>query len=203
MCLHRHLALSRVNPILIIERSHRWGHRLVRLPRAPGECWNVFSSCRGYPFSWWGLEGVVKVEVKELLPLQEWVHEWPGWGVPWLKYYPKGTWPEYTRAQSSWFTRTIQPEIAITLGSQLVQVVHVHKIEQKLNTKHRTWNLNYTMMIEMTIEITEKHQPFHSLYTCAHARAHGLHEVRALGSLHKSKIVARTFRTTSRAVVCT
>ncbi len=28
------------------------------------------------------------------------------------------------------------------------------------------------MMIEMTIEITQKHEPFHSLHTCAHARAH-------------------------------
>ncbi len=33
-----------------------------------------------------------------------------------------------TRAQSTWFTRMIQSEILITLGSQLV---HVHKIEQK------------------------------------------------------------------------
>ncbi len=43
------------------------------------------------------------------------------------------------------------------------------ELSKELNTKHRTWNLSYTM--EITIEITQNVHHF-TLSTCAHARAH-------------------------------
>ncbi len=130
MCLPRHLALRTVNRTRVAEWFHRWDHRLGRLARAPGERLRVFISCRGYPSSQWGLEGRLRGgegvgEVAAAMIVGARVIE--------ARHFPakilvRKVLDQSTRAQSNQFTKTIQPVILITLGSQLMHVPGYAKI---------------------------------------------------------------------------